>query len=53
MLDALMSIWNFLAGLWRTLPESKREEIKEMMTDRMEDIFRRYYSDAKEKAGAA
>lgn len=53
MFDVLMSIWNFLTGLWRALPESKKDEIKEKMAEAMEEKFRRYYSDAKQKAGAA
>lgn len=53
MLDVLMSIWNFLSGLWRAIPESKKNEIKEKMADAMEEKLRRYYADAKKNAGAA
>lgn len=52
MLDIFMSIWNFLSGLWNVLPDSKKDEIKEKMAAAMEEKFRRYYADAKEKAGA-
>ncbi len=53
MLDVLMSIWNFLSGLWGAMPEAKKNEIKEKMAEAMEEKFRRYYADAKGKAGAA
>lgn len=53
MLDIFMSIWNFLSGLWGALPDSKKNDIKEKMAEAMEEKFRRYYSDAKDKAGAA
>lgn len=53
MLDVLMTIWNFLAGLWSSLPDSKKNEIKEKMADAMEEKLRRYYAAAKEQAGAA
>lgn len=53
MLDVLMSVWKFLSGLWGAMPESKKNEIKEKMANAMEEKFRRFYADSKEKARAA
>lgn len=53
MIDVLMAIWNFLAGFWGSLPESKKNEIKEKVADAMEEKLRRYYAAAKEQAGTA
>ncbi len=43
MIDALMQFFDFLLQLYKGLPESVKEEIKEAAVNSMENFFRSFF----------
>jgi hypothetical protein len=46
MLDSIISFFNFLLGLFRSLPEEQQEKIKKEVAAKFEKILREFYQQA-------